>query len=131
MFQKSTISLTEAEVQNCTWTMIEMTPEYRRYVGTGTHPVTGVPIEVLKTEYTADAELQDMNRAQRNINDARRWSQGAGSEKGGNLPLIHVARTPLNKFFAELAPRIEDKDHMKWWLNKPENEPFRTRRGRV
>lgn len=127
------IKLTEDEVQNCTWTLIEQTSAYRRYEGTGTHPKTGLPIRVLKTEYLAEDDLLTMNAEQRNINDGRRWSQGAGSEKGGNMPLIHVARTPLNKFYADLAPKLRegDTEHMRWWLAQDANQPFRVRRGRI
>lgn len=131
MLSKSKISLTEAEVRNCSWTLIEMTPEYRRYVGTGTHPVTGVPIEVLKTEFTEDQLLQDMNADERNLNDSRRWSQGSGSDKGGNMPMVRVGRIPLNKFYSEIAPRLADKDYLRWWWNRDQNQPFRTRRGRL
>lgn len=131
MISKSKISLKESEVQNCNWTLIEATPEYRRYVGTGTHPVSGLPIEVLKTEYLADEKLQGINQDERNFNDGRRWTQGAGSDKGGNMPMVRVGRIPLNKLYADVVPRLADKDHLKWYLNREENQPFRTRRGKL
>lgn len=131
MITKSKINISAAEASNCNWTLIEQTPEYRRYVGTGTHPVSGLPIEVLKTEYLADEKLQGINQDERNFNDGRRWTQGAGSDKGGNMPMVRVGRIPLNKLYAEVAPRLTDKDHLKWWLSRDENQPFRTRRGKL
>lgn len=134
MVAPSAIKLTEADCRNVSWQLEEETPHYRRYVGRGTHPATGQPILVRKTEYLADEQLQDENAALRNDADGRRWSQGSGSEKGGNVPLVQVGRIPLNKFFAEVAPRLavdNDQDFMRWWLQKPENQPFRTRRGNL
>jgi hypothetical protein len=127
------IKLTEDEVRNCSWTLIEQGDGFRRYVGKGTHPKTGVPIEVMKTEFLEDENLQALNAEERNARDGKKWSQGAGSEKGGNVPMVRVARTPLNKFFSELAPRLRegDKDFERWWLNQERNQPFRTRTGKV
>jgi hypothetical protein len=128
-----TTKLTEAEVQNCTWTVVEVTPTYRRSVGLGTHPATGVPIEVMRTEFLADDALQTLNAEERVSRDAKPWSAGSGSEKGGNMPMVRVGRIPLNKFFADLAPKMRegDKDHLKWWLNRDQNQPFRTKSGKL
>lgn len=128
-----TIKLTEADCQNVTWEVVEVTPEYRRSVGRGTHPISGVPIEVMRTEFLADDELQKLNAEERNARDSKPWSAGAGSEKGGNVPLIRVGRIPLNKLFSEIAPKMRegDKDHLKWWLNRDENQPFRTKSGKL
>ncbi len=127
-----TIKLTEDDVRNCQWTLDQVTPDYRRYVGRGTHPVTGVEIIVQKTEYLAEDALMARNADERNETDNRRWSQGAGSDRNG-VPLVKVASIPLNKFYADFAPRLKegDKDFGKWWLGKSENQPFRTRRGKV
>ena len=127
-----TVKLTEAEVQNCTWTLAEVTPDYRRYIGNGTHPVTGVPITVQKTEYLAESALLERNRVERNDADGKRWTQGSGSDKNG-VPLVKVASVPLNKFYAEIAPHLRDgdKDISRWWLEREENQPFRTKSGRV
>jgi hypothetical protein len=128
-----TIKLTEADCRNVTWQVVEVTPTYRRSIGRGTHPVTGVPIEVMKTEHLADEAIQALNTEERNARDGRRWSAGAGSEKGGNVPMIRVARTPLNKLFADVVPKMKegDEDHLKWFLNRPENQVFRTKSGRL
>ena len=129
----TTIKLSETDVQNCSWTFLDESDGYRRWLGKGTHPVTGVPIEVIKTETLIDQAVQDLNAEERNARDARRWSDGAGSEKGGNVPMIRVGRIPMNKLLADLAPKMRagDKDHLKWWLNRDENQPFRTKSGRL
>ncbi len=43
-----------------------------------------------------------------------------------------VARVPLNKYFKEIAPRLQegDLDYTKWWLNHEDNRPFRNFRGK-
>lgn len=127
-----TVQLTADDVRNCTWTLEEVTPEYRRYVGRGTHPVSGAEIVVRKTEYLAEDALLARNAEERNENDNRRWSQGTGSDRFG-VPLVKVASVPLNKFYADFAPHLKvgDKDFGKWWLGKSENLPFRTRRGKI
>jgi hypothetical protein len=124
--------LTEDDVRNCTWTLDQVTPDYRRYVGRGTHPVTGVEIVVQKTEYLAENALMARNADERNETDNRRWTQGSGSDRNG-VPLVKVASIPLNKFYADFASRLKegDKDFGRWWLQKDENQPFRTRRGKV
>lgn len=128
-----TIKLTEADVQNCSWTLTEVGDGYRRYVGRGTHPVSGVPIEVMKTEFVEEDNLVKLNAEERNSRDAKSWSSGLGSDRGGNVPMVRVGRIPLNKFFSEIAEHktAGDKEHLRWWLNRPENAPFRTRSGKL
>lgn len=128
-----TIKLTADDCRNVTWQLVEQTDAFRRYIGHGTHPVTGVEITVQKTEFIAEDALLAQNAAERNEADGRRWSSGMGTEKGGNLPLVKVASTPLNVFFSEMAPRLKegDQDFMKWWLNSEKNQAFRTRKGTI
>lgn len=130
---KMTPKLTAEDVRNCTWTVVEVGDGYRRSIGRGTHPKTGVPIEVMQTEYLAEDDLVKINAEERNLRDSRRWSHGAGSDKGGNMPMVHVARTPINKFLSDIAPKLRegDKDHLKWWLRRDENQPFRTKSGNI
>lgn len=119
-----------ADISSDQWEVFEVTPLYRR---------SRLWIDrekgsyVQRTEFFADEQLQALNAEERNARDGKRWSSGMGSEKGGNVPMVRIARTPLNKFFADLAPRIKqgDEDHMKWWLQQEQNQPFRTRSGRV
>lgn len=130
---KSSIKLTEADVQNCKWTLVEQGDGFRRYEGHGTHPVSGVPIVVMKTEFIEEDNLVKLNTEERNSRDSKRWSAGSGSERGGNVPMVRVGRIPLNVFFSQLANKKTegDKDHLKWWLNRPENAPFRTKSGKL
>lgn len=125
--------LTEADCQNVRWEVVEITPTYRRSVGRGTHPVSGLPIEVMRTEHLEDEAIQALNAEERSSRDGKRWSSGAGSELGGNIPMIRVARTPINKFLADIAPKMRegDTDHLRWFLNQERNQPFRTRSGKL
>lgn len=130
---KLRIKLTEADCTNVVWSVVEVADGWRRSIGRGTHPVTGLPIEVMRTEFLADEELQKLNTEERNSRDGKRWSAGAGSEKGGNVPLIRVGRIPMNKLLTEIAPKMRegDKDHLKWWLNREQNAAFRTKSGKL
>lgn len=128
-----TIKLTEADCANVTWQVVELTDTYRRSVGRGEHPVTGFPIEVLRTEFLEDEKIQKLNTAERNSRDGKRWTDGAGSDKGGNMPMVRVARIPLNKLYDEVTSRMQDgdKDHLKYWLNHEDNAAFRTKSGKL
>ena len=126
------IPLTAEECRNVTWRLVEQTEDYRRYIGTGTHPVSGQEITVQKTEYLAEAALLAKNAAERNETSGQRWTQGSGSDKNG-VPLVKVASVPLNKFIADFAQyeKEGDRDFAKWWLEQDKNQPFRTRNGRI
>lgn len=128
-----TIKLTEADCQNVTWRVVETTPLYRLSVGHGTHPVTGIEFTVERKEFLAEDELLALNKERRNNTASKRWSSGAGSDKGGNMPMVHVGSVPLNKFMADCADGIRtgDADHLKWWLQRDENQVFRTREGKL
>lgn len=128
-----TIKLTEADCANVTWEVVETTPVFRRSIGRGAHPVTGLPIEVMRTEFLEDEGLQVLNTEERNSRDSKPWSAGAGTDRGGNMPMVRVGRIPLNKFFSEISEKMQqgDRDHLKWWLNRDENAPFRTKSGNL
>lgn len=68
-----------------------------------------------------DALLED-NRQRLNDSEGQRFGDGK-----------IVGRIPLNILYRDLAPymRQGDTDHLKWWLNNPENRMFRTFRGKV
>lgn len=128
-----TIRLTEADCRNVSWTFQGIDDGYRVYIGHGTHPVTGVEMTVQKREPIIEDDLLKMNAERRNNTAGRRWSSGLGSEKGGNLPMVHVGSIPMNKFMAEFAPHVRqgDKDFARWFFNRDENMPFRTREGKL
>lgn len=127
------IRLTEADVANCTWTYVGEDEHYRTYVGHGTHPKTGQEITVRKREPKFEESLISLNKAERDSRDEKRWSAGSGSDRGGNMPMVRVGRIPLNKFLGEMSEKMRegDKDHLKWWLNRDENQPFRTKSGKL
>jgi len=87
----------------------------------------------MRTEYLADEALQALNAEERTARDGKRWSSGAGSDAGGNMPMVRVGRIPLNKLYADIAPKMRegDKDHLKWWLNHEDNQTFRTKSGKL
>jgi len=128
----SVIKLNEDDCRNVSWRLVEQTEDYRRWIGTGEHPVSGLPITVQKTEYLAEAELLNANAQERNETNGQRWSQGSGSDKNG-VPMVKVASIPLNKFYADFASRLKegDKDFSKWWLEQDNNAAFRTRNGKL
>lgn len=125
------IRLTEDQVQGLAWEVIEVTEDFRRSRAVyGRHP-DGTPVYAYRTETLAPAQFLEWNREQRNENEGRRWSDALGSEKGGNMPLIKVASIPLNVWFRDFQGRAGDQDFKRWWLNKDENAPFRTRKGNL
>ena len=128
-----TIKLTEADCRNVTWTFQGIDDGYRVYIGHGTHPVSGVPIMVKKREPIIEETLLALNTERRNNTASKRWSSGTGSDKGGNMPMIHVGSIPMNKYLADFAAKAQegDKDFSRWWLERPENAPFRTRDGKL
>jgi hypothetical protein len=124
--------LTAEEVSNVTFRFSHVDENgYRISYGTGTHPVSGLPITVEQREPPAVDELFKLNAEERNSRDGKRWGAGAGSEKGGNVPMIRVARTPLNILFRDVIPRLTDPEHTKWWLQSDGALPFRTKSGKL
>lgn len=107
-------------IPDSAWELLTETPTHRVWIYhlDETRSVT-------KTEYLYSEELFHGNQFLRNETDGERW---------GDNPL--VARIPLNVLFSSQHQIMEkaregDRDHMKWWLNRPENEIYRTKRGRV
>ena len=127
---ETVIPITAEDAANCVWELEEVTPEYRRYVGRGTHPVSGQPILVRKTEYLHEAQLLAAAQHERMENQNKRWSSGSGSDKNG-VPLVKVASIPLNVFYNQVAPREKegDSEFLRWFLERDETKPFRTREG--
>lgn len=72
-----------------------------------------------------EADLLEANR--QSLNDS--YGQRFRDDPVGT----RIASIPLNIFFRDIAPRLKegDTDHMKWWLNKDDNRPYRTFRGRI
>lgn len=103
------------------WTPFEVTDDYVRsftMIDLG-----GNPVRAERTQYLADELLQKANTQEYNDSHGKRWGDGKV-----------VARVPLNVMYgSEMIAKIRegDRDHLSWWLNKEENRPFRTFRGKV
>lgn len=84
--------------------------------------IDGKQVIARRTQYLADDLLQKANTQEFNESDGKRWGSGRVA-----------ARVPINKWLAEIAPRLRDgdRDYTKWWLNREQNRPFRTFKGKV
>jgi len=109
--------ITERDIHGGNWEMFESTPEFRRW---------RMELEpgkfIIKTEYLQNDDLIAHNQHLFNESQTKKFGDGQV-----------VSRIPLNKFYQDIAPRIKegDTDHLKWWLNREENRPFRTFRGKI
>lgn len=102
------------------WELYEVTPDYRRY-----RLWINEDSFIQRTEYLASDELLEANRQEYNDSDGKRWGDGKV-----------VARIPLNVLFSpehQIAEKLRegDTEHLKWWLNRSENRPFRTFKGTI
>ena len=78
-----------------------------------------------KTENLVEEELLAQNRESLNDSYGKRFSNDAIGTK--------VASIPLNIFYRDFAARLRDgdTDFIKNWLNREENRPYRTFRGKL
>lgn len=78
-----------------------------------------------KTENLVEESLLKFNAESLNMSHGMRFSDEPIGTK--------VASIPLNIFYRDIAPRAKqgDQDFMKWFLDKDENRPYRTFRGRM
>lgn len=88
---------------------------------------------VRRKTYTEGPLLLKINEELRKESAGRRYTAGAGSDKGGNMPMVQTASIPLQIYFSEIAPRRRegDRDHMRWWLKQDENQQWRTNTGQT
>jgi len=75
-----------------------------------------------KTENLVEEELLAKNQESLNESHGKRFGDGKV-----------IGRIPMNVFYRDFASRLKegDEDFMKWWLDRDENRPYRTFRGRV
>lgn len=107
-------------VDSLDWTLLKETPSHRYWLG-----FLDDGRQVIKTEYLADDELVEQNKALFNESDGKRWGDGQV-----------VGRIPLNVLYSsqhQIAEKLAegDRDHIKWWLNSEHALPYRTFKGRV
>lgn len=78
-----------------------------------------------KTENMVEDELLKFNKESLDNSYGKRFSDDAIGTK--------MASIPLNIFYRDFAMRLKDgdTDFIKNWLNRDENRPYRTFRGRV
>jgi hypothetical protein len=109
-----------ARLPDSAWTPVETTADY--VISETVIDIAGQPTVARRTQYIADETLQAANAQEYADSEGKRWKDGRV-----------VARVPLNKVLAEMGPylRSGDRDFTRWWLNRPENLPFRTFRGKV
>lgn len=85
--------------------------------------------KIQKRELIGDEELQKINRHLYETSGrfAAR-SIGALGTPVANVPLsmIYSPKTDIAKKMRE-----GDKDHLRWWLNRDENQPFRSHKGKI
>lgn len=110
------------------WEVYEVTPLYRR-----SRLWLDDKRYICRTETFIDEPVQALNAEERKVMDGKRWTSGSGSDRGGNMPMVRVARIPVNKFLADFSEKLKegDEDHAKWLLNSESYAPFRTRSGRL
>lgn len=116
-----TRSIDPSKIPDSAWTLIEITPAYRRYMC----EIDDQGSYALKTEYIDDEKFIAENQQEYNDSFGRKFGD-----------LCKVASIPLNVLYSqqsELSKKIRegDHDHMKWWLNSEQARPYRTFRGRV
>lgn len=107
-------------IPDSAWELLDATPTFRTWIAK-----LDDKHSVMKTEYLHESALLQMNKDLRDINDGQKW---------GDNP--HVASIPLNVLYSsehQLMEKLKegDRDHLKWWLNRPENHIYRTKNGRV
>lgn len=125
------ISLSEEQVQGLNWQVVEIKDDFevsRAIYGMGPEG----PVYAYRRRVFAAEEFLEQNKQERNDNEGRRWSAGYGSDKAGNMPLVKVASTPLNVWYKHFKlGEVADQDKKKWFYNRPENQAFRTRGGKL
>lgn len=134
MTSHSSIQLTQEEgnsIPDSAWKLVSETEDYWRWEARVTLE-SGQTGSVFKTTYKGAEELLALNAEMRKDNAERRYTAGMGSDKGGNMPMVHTAQIPLNVYFNPIhgiAKRqaAGDKDHLRWWLRREENAPFLVR----
>lgn len=124
---KEFFGIDPARIPESAWETIEHDPAglWRRdrfWVEKPHGEFAGISIE--RKVNLVETTILENNRAMRDT--PQRWSKGDSETIDAQ-----IASIPLNVFYKELNPRWRDKDHIKHWLNKPENDIYRTKKGRV
>lgn len=83
---------------------------------------SGLTFRKTTTEQSVEDDLMKLIAEERAENETKKWGDG-----------MIGARVPINRYFKEIAPyrTSGDLEHIKWWMNRDENQLFRTKRGRL
>jgi hypothetical protein len=103
------------DIHSDDWEVYEITPEFRR-----SRLWLDDTQYIVRTEYFHDKQLFESNKQSLDESQTQRFGEGKV-----------VGRIPMHVFSRELAPRLADEDHFKWWLNNEKNRQYRTFRGKV
>lgn len=93
----------------------------------------GLKGTVLRKTYDEGPQLLSILDEMRKESQGRRYTAGLGSDKGGNMPMVHTSSIPLPIFYRDIVPRQKagDKDHLRWWLSQDENLKWRANTGQT
>lgn len=129
------VRLTEDDVRNIPASAYRLVGQNEdcRYWEAEVELPNGMKGTVRKTEYLFSDELLRHNEDLRKESANRRYTHGMGSDKGGNMPMVQTASIPPNVYYREIAPRraAGDKDHLRWFLNQPENQKYKVTEGQT
>ena len=128
------IQLTAEEgnsIPDSSWRYVGENEDYWHYEADVTLP-SGLPAIVRRKTYKDSAALLSVNEELRKANGERRYTSGMGSDKGGNMPMVHTASIPLAVYYDPvhgIAKRqaAGDRDHLRWFLNSEYAKPFLVR----
>lgn len=123
------IKLTAEEasrIPDSAWVFLEETEDFIRYEAKVTLP-NGLKGVVLRTDPKLGDALLIQNAEARNETSGQRFTSGLGSDKGGNMPMVHTAAMPLNVYLRDFGPRKGDADYSSWWKRQEVNKPFLVR----
>lgn len=109
------------------WKVVENNGDH--IVSEATIEVKGRNVTIQRRQFVGEKELLDVNKHL--YDTSGRFSQREVGALG-----TQVANIPLSMLYnpkTDIMRRLQqgDKDHLKWWLNKEENQPFRTHKGKL
>lgn len=118
----TTIDPSQINIPDDAWEFVDVTEDFVRHRAVLERYPDGTVTYVYRRKPRQVQAMLEDNQRLKNESDGTRWGDGKV-----------VGRIPLNILYRDLVPKIRegDKDHLKWWLGRSENEMFRTRRGRL
>lgn len=104
------------------WELVEITEDFVRHRAPMERYSDGNTLFVYRTTPRGLTAMLEDNKQSLNDSDGKRFGDGQ-----------IVGRIPLNILYRDVAPYMQqgDKDFLSWWLNRDENRPFRTFRGKL